>query len=211
MPVLSLIHIWEKEYAGSAAVKSNADEQRNAGKQRNADELRSAEANPAPARKKLLLHSCCAPCSSYVLEYLSRYFDITVFYYNPNITQRGEYDRRVEEQGRLIRLMNEEKERTSREEGKERQCVNGILLEKGAYEPERFFELAKGLEDVLEGGERCRRCYWLRLSETARLAALGGYDYFTTTLTISPMKNAGWLNEIGEQLAEAYHLSLIHI
>lgn len=195
-----ILEALEKEYAGSAAVKSEADEQRSAGKQRNAGKLRSAEANPAPARKKLLLHSCCAPCSSYVLEYLSRYFDITVFYYNPNITQREEYDRRVEEQGRLIRLMNEEK--VSKEEWA---CVNGILLEKGAYEPERFFELAKGLEDVPEGGERCRRCYWLRLSETARLAALGGYDYFTTTLTISPLKNAGWLNEIGEQLAEAYH------
>ncbi len=205
-----ILEALEKEYAGSAAVKSEADEQHGAKAQRSPAERRGPDercgrvSGPdfAPVRKKLLLHSCCAPCSSYVLEYLSRYFDITVFYYNPNITQRGEYDRRVEEQGRLICLMNEEKERTSREEGKERPCVNGILLEKGAYEPERFFELAKGLEDVPEGGERCRRCYWLRLSETARLAALGGYDYFTTTLTISPMKNAGWLNEIGEQLAE---------
>ncbi len=212
-----ILEALEKEYAGSAAVKSEADEQHGAKAQRSPAERRGpdercgrvSEPDFAPVRKKLLLHSCCAPCSSYVLEYLSRYFDITVFYYNPNITQRGEYDRRVEEQGRLIRLMNEEKERTSREEGKERPCVNGILLEKGAYESERFFELAKGLEDVPEGGERCRRCYWLRLSETARLAALGGYDYFTTTLTISPMKNAGWLNEIGEQLAEAYHTSFL--
>ena len=116
-----ILEALEKEYAGSAAVKSNADEQHGAKAQRSPAERRGPDercgrvSGPdfAPVRKKLLLHSCCAPCSSYVLEYLSRYFDITVFYYNPNITQRGEYDRRVEEQGRLIRLMNEEKERTS--------------------------------------------------------------------------------------------------
>ena len=106
----------------------------------------------------LFLHSCCAPCSSYVLEYLSAFFRITVFYYNPNIYPAEE----------------------------------------------RFYEMARGLEQVPEGGERCFRCYELRLRETARLAAERGFDYFTTTLTISPLKNAAKLNEIGGLLGEEY-------
>ena len=137
----------------------------------------------------LFLHSCCAPCSSYVLEYLSNYFQITVFYYNPNITEQEEYVKRVEEQQRLILEMD---------------TKYPVKFLEGAYEPERFFEITKGLEEIPEGGSRCRKCFELRLAETARLCKEGGYDYFTTTLTISPLKNAPLLNEVGELAAETY-------
>ena len=138
---------------------------------------------------RLLLHSCCAPCSSYVLEYLSQYFSITVFYYNPNITDSEEYRRRVEEQKRLIGEMP---------------VKYPVSCLEGEYDPRAFTEIARGLEQVPEGGERCFRCYALRLEKTAQLAREREYDYFTTTLTISPLKNAQKLNEIGEQMAEKY-------
>lgn len=137
----------------------------------------------------LLLHSCCAPCSSYVLEYLSQYFSITVFYYNPNITDAEEYHHRAEEQKRLIARLP---------------AVHPVSFAEGKYEPERFFEAVRGLEHIPEGGERCRKCFELRLSETAKLAAERGEDYFTTTLTISPLKNAEVLNEVGQQMATDY-------
>ena len=137
----------------------------------------------------VFLHSCCAPCSSYCLEYLSRYFNITDFYYNPNITDEAEYRKREEELAKLIR---------------EQPHLHEVQFVRGKYEPDRFFEIARGLEDCPEGGERCFRCYELRLIETARMAAQGGYDYFTTTLTISPLKNAQKLNEIGMRLADVY-------
>ena len=140
----------------------------------------------------LFLHSCCAPCSSYVLEYLCRYFRITVFYYNPNISASEEYRKRVAEQKRLIESYNNGKK------GYE------IAIVEGDYEPERFFEMAKGLENCPEGGERCFRCYELRLRKTAERAKQGGFDYFCTTLTISPLKNAQKLNEIGISLSEEY-------
>lgn len=155
--------------------------------------------NSQPLRPTLLLHSCCAPCSSYVLEYLREYFAITVLYYNPNITDGEEYERRVREQQRLIDEMNAQACADSTGEG-----TPGIRLVKGTYEPECFFREAKGLETVPEGGERCFRCYELRLRETARLARLGGFDYFTTTLTISPLKNAQKLNEIGQRVGAEY-------
>ena len=138
---------------------------------------------------RLLLHSCCAPCSSYVLEYLSEYFSITVFYYNPNIYPPEEFGKRVEEQERLIR---------------ELPAKHPVSFLEGPYEPERFYEMAKGLEQIPEGGERCFRCYRLRLLETAQMARAGSFDYFTTTLSISPLKNAQKLNEIGTRLAEEY-------
>ena len=138
---------------------------------------------------RLLLHSCCAPCSSYVLEYLSDYFEITVFYYNPNISPAEEYEKRAAEQQHLIR---------------ELPAKHPIHLVVGAYEPERFYAVSRGLEMVPEGGERCFQCFRLRLEEAAKMAAEGGFDYFATTLTISPLKNAQKLNEIGEELSELY-------
>ncbi len=137
----------------------------------------------------LLLHSCCAPCSSYVLEYLTRFFHITIFYYNPNISFEEEYYRRIEEQKRLISQLP---------------VKNPIHFLQGIYEPERFYKLAKGFETSPEGGERCFRCYELRLEETVKLAKQEGFDYFTTTLSISPHKNAAKLNEIGERLSQKY-------
>ena len=140
---------------------------------------------------RLLLHSCCAPCSSYVLEYLSDYFEITVFYYNPNISPAEDYEKRAAEQQHLIR---------------ELPAKHPIHLVVGAYEPERFYAVSRGLEQVPEGGERCFRCFRLRLEEAAKMAAEGGFDYFATTLTISPLKNAQKLNEIGEELSELYQV-----
>lgn len=137
----------------------------------------------------LLLHSCCAPCSSYVLEYLSLYFRITDFYYNPNISPQKEYKERRDE---LLRLIDE------------LPVAHPVTFMEGNYEPERFFELTKGLEELKEGGERCFRCYELRLREAAAMAKRLGLDYFATTLTISPLKNAQKLNDIGEALAEEY-------
>lgn len=142
--------------------------------------------------KHLLLHSCCAPCSSYVLEYLSEYFVITVFYYNPNIAPEEEYRMRVEEQKKLIEQMR---------------FRHPVSFIEGNYDPERFYEMAKGLEKVPEGGERCFGCFRLRLEETAKEALKGKFDYFTTTLTISPLKNAEKLNEIGIEVAEKYGIS----
>lgn len=143
---------------------------------------------------RLLLHSCCAPCSSYVLEYLSDYFEITVFYYNPNISPAEEYEKRAAEQQHLIR---------------ELPAKHPIHLVVGAYEPERFYAVSRGLEQVPEGGERCFRCFRLRLEEAAKMAAEGGFDYFATTLTISPLKNAQKLNEIGEELSELYKVEYL--
>lgn len=145
--------------------------------------------------KHLLLHSCCAPCSSYVLTYLREYFEITVFYYNPNITFEEEYQKRVAEQIRLIEALN----------------VKGdgypISYMIGTYEPRRFFETVKGYEKEKEGGARCFLCYELRLLETVKIAKEKNADFFTTTLTISPLKNAAKLNEIGERLALEYGIA----
>ena len=140
----------------------------------------------------LFLHACCAPCSSYVLEYLSRYFRITVFYYNPNIYPASEYRTRVEELARLISVLPAE---------------NPITLLEGDYDPAVFYACAKGMEDLPEGSERCFACYRLRLAESAKLAKEKGFDYFASTLSLSPYKNAEKLNEIGRELAEAYGIS----
>lgn len=147
--------------------------------------------------KTLFLHSCCAPCSSYVLEYLRSFFRITVFYYNPNITADEEYDKRVEEQKRLIAKLN-----TQRSEE-----VFEIAIVEGDYDKQLFFESVKGLEKCREGGERCFVCYELRLLETAKQAKQRDMDYFTTTLTISPLKNAAKLNEIGERLSKEQNIA----
>ena len=137
----------------------------------------------------LLIHSCCAPCSSYVLEYLSEYFKITVFYYNPNIYPESEYTKRIAEQQKLIRDM---------------EFRYPVSFLAGKYDKEKFYEMAAGMEDLKEGGARCMKCYELRLSEAAGQAVAGGFDYFTTTLSISPMKNAQKLNEIGLRVGEEY-------
>ena len=150
--------------------------------------------NPAEAPKKLLIHSCCAPCSSYVLEYLSKYFEITVFYYNPNIHPEEEYNRRVEEQRNLILMI---------------QGNYPITFLQGEYEPKDYYAYVKGYENAPEGGERCFLCYRMRLREAALLAKEGGFDYYTTTLTISPHKNADKLNEIGNELALEYGVSYL--
>lgn len=142
----------------------------------------------------LLLHSCCAPCSSYVIEYLSKYFKITVFYYNPNISPDNEYRYRADEQKRLIESMSLE---------------NPVEFLEGEYNPADFFEVSKGLEDAPEGGARCAKCFNLRLSKTAETAQRGNYDYFTTTLTISPLKNAQLINNIGKELSNKYKVSYL--
>ncbi len=137
----------------------------------------------------LLLHSCCAPCSSYTIEYLSNYFKISVLYYNPNISPRKEYEKRKAEQIRLIESMP---------------VKNDVNFADCDYDCNEFFKIAKGYEDCREGGERCFRCYEQRLRRTAQEAQKGGYDYFCTTLSISPLKNAQKINEIGERLSEEY-------
>ncbi len=137
----------------------------------------------------LLLHSCCAPCSSYVLEYLSEYFNIIDFYYNPNISPLSEYEERREELKRLIAMQPH------------RYPVEFV---EGKYDPDTFFALAKGLEDLPEGGERCKKCFELRLKEAARLAEERNADYFTTSLTISPLKNAELINQIGQSISDRY-------
>lgn len=138
---------------------------------------------------RLLLHSCCAPCSSYTLEYLSRYFDITVYYFNPNISPKQEFDKRFKEQKRLISQMP---------------FKNRVTLIEGDYNYDDFLEIAKGLENIAEGGERCFRCYKMRLESTARLAKEQGFDYFCTTLSISPLKNSQKINELGFEIEEKY-------
>lgn len=156
---------------------------------------REIEKNAEEGQKKsLLLHSCCAPCSSYVLEYLSSAFDITVFYYNPNITSKDEYSYRTAEVQRFIRDAG---------------YGEKVKFVEGKYDPESFFKIASGLEKLPEGGERCFKCYDLRLRETAEYAKQNGFDYFTTTLSISPYKNAEKLNSIGKSLAEEFGVNYL--
>ena len=156
---------------------------------------RAGSGESAVTVPRLFLHSCCAPCSSYVLEYLSEYFSITVFYYNPNIFPAEEYEKRVKEQEALILRLP---------------AKHRISFLEGPYEQERFYEMAKGLELEPEGGERCFRCYHLRLLEAAQMARAGAFDYFTTTLSISPLKDAEKLNEIGEKLAREYGVAYLN-
>ncbi len=138
---------------------------------------------------RLLLHSCCAPCSSYVLELLSRYFRITLLYYNPNISPREEFEKRAQELRSLVDRMP---------------TANPVEVLVSKYRPEEFYEAVGGLENCPEGGERCEVCYRLRLTEAARIAGEKGFDYFTTTLSISPLKNAEKLNAIGSELSKVY-------
>lgn len=163
-----------------------------------AKELDKILSNTENKGKHLFLHSCCAPCSSYVLEYLRTFFRITVFYYNPNITEDEEYLKRAAEQKRLIEEFNR------RLSGDGKEDAYKIKVIEGSYDRNLFFESVKGLEKCPEGAERCFVCYEMRLLETARRAKESGADYFSTTLTISPLKNAAKINEIGERLAAEY-------
>ncbi len=149
--------------------------------QRRLDEIIDNQGKKVPA---LLLHSCCAPCSSYVLEYLSQYFSITVFYYNPNIYPEEEYRKRVREQQEFISRL---------------EVKHPVTFMEGEFDPQEFYKMAAGMEECGERGERCYHCYRLRLSKTAETAGRQGFDYFCTTLSVSPLKNAEWLNEIGEE------------
>lgn len=142
----------------------------------------------------ILLHTCCAPCSSAVIRRLSHFFKITVLYYNPNIEPKGEYEKRKEEQKRFIA---------------EYPAVHPVSFLDCDYENEKFLELSKGLEEEKEGGARCPKCFSLRLSYTAKIAKEKGFDYFGTSLTVSPYKNAQILNKIGEKLAKDYQVNFL--
>lgn len=143
---------------------------------------------------KLLLHTCCAPCSSYCIEYLSNYFDITVLYYNPNISPKEEYEKRKQEQIRFL---------------KEFPSKNKLDILDIDYDYNDFLSIAKGLEQEKEGGRRCHKCYLLRLEKTAQIAKKHHFDYFGTTLTVSPYKNSKVLNEIGIVLQEKYNVAYL--
>ena len=147
-------------------------------------------------RPRLLLHACCAPCSSYCLEYLSEYFDITVFYYNPNITDMEEYELRAAEEERLIASLNHD-------------LSKNIGFVKGEYDKDRYLEQIRGLEKEPEGGARCKVCFAIRLEKSAEYASRNGFDFFTTSLTISPLKNAEVLNEIGKISGDKYNIEFL--
>lgn len=144
---------------------------------------------------KLLLHSCCGPCSSYVIKTLTPYFDITVLYYNPNIEPKEEYLKRKEEQIRFI---------------KEFKNINKLSFIDSDYDNEKFKKLAKGLEHEHEGGARCIKCYYERLNKTALVAQVNDFDFFCTTLTVSPYKNSTKINEIGAILEEKYGIKYLY-
>lgn len=156
--------------------------------------------NAAADRPKLLLHSCCAPCSSYCLIYLKEYFDITCYFYNPNITDESEYVKRLNELKRLAGIINEENRGKTCEVG----TFSDIKVIDGGFETSLFYDSVKGLENVPEGGERCCKCFGLRLDKAAKEAATGGYDYFTTSLTISPLKDEQIINQLGYALAQEH-------
>ena len=152
----------------------------------------------------LLLHACCAPCSSYCLEYLRQFFDITVFYYNPNIMREEEYRKRVEEEKHLIAEYNRQVESGDFEGMNSDSSARIINVMEGDYIVADYLNAIRGFEDCPEGGDRCTKCFELRLEEAARVASENGFDYFTTTLTISPLKDAERLNRIGEEMGEKY-------
>ena len=143
----------------------------------------------------LLLHACCAPCSSAVLERIANHFKISIFYYNPNITDKEEYQKRIEEIKKLITLIHPK---------------YPVKLIEGDYVPEKYMEMAKGLENEPERGKRCYKCYEMRLEETAKIAEKLGFQVFATTLTLSPHKNSNWINEIGEKLNNKYNTTYLY-
>ncbi len=152
------------------------------------EEIKKSDYKP-----KLLLHVCCAPCSSYVLEYLSSYFNISLLFYNPNIAPFEEYNKRIVELNRFVKEFNHD-----------------IKIIEGSYDNNLYEEMIKGLEKEQEGGKRCLKCYNLRLEETAKQASKLNFDYFTTTLSISPYKNATTLNNIGKSLENKYKIKYLY-
>ncbi|MEG0995188.1 MAG: epoxyqueuosine reductase QueH [Bacilli bacterium] len=153
--------------------------------------LMEEELQKLSSKKNLLLHACCAPCSTEVLERLMPYFEITILYYNPNITESEEYQKRLEE------MINFAK-------------IKGIEVIEGEYCPSAFLKLVEPVKDLKEGSKRCYLCYQHRLLYTAKYAHENNFDYFTTTLSISPYKNANWLNEIGSQLSKTFNISYLY-
>ncbi len=150
-------------------------------------------------RPSVLLHSCCGPCSTAVIERLLSDYSITVFFYNPNITEADEYELRLDAQRSVIDRFN----------GGGRFIIDRIGLVEGAYRPDIFLHSVRGLEDEPEGGARCSVCFRLRLEETARRAKLGGYDFFATTLTVSPHKNYPLISQIGREIADSYGIGFL--
>ena len=146
-------------------------------------------------KKKLLLHACCAPCSSYVIEYLSNYFDITILYYNPNIDTKEEFEKRLSELERFVSVF------------KTKNKVNVISL---GYHNQEYLDKIKGFEEEKEGGSRCEKCFRLRLEKSVKYAKENKFDFFTTTLTISPLKNSQLINTIGHELEEQYHVPYLY-
>ena len=142
----------------------------------------------------LLLHACCAPCSSSVLERLGDYFKVSILYYNPNITKEEEYNKRLIELEKFVGEFN---------------TKYPVEVIAGRYNPKEFFDIARGLENEEERGVRCYKCYLLRLKETAKIAEEMGFDYFTTTLSLSPYKDAKWINEIGEMLQGEFDVKFL--
>lgn len=161
----------------------------------NYDKLMEEQMSSTKEGSTLLLHACCAPCSSACLERLSNFFKITIIYYNPNITEEKEYLKRLEELKNFIQKI------------KVKYPINIIDTR---YDPKEFFEISKGLEKEKERGKRCYKCYELRLEETAKVAKENNFDFFTTTLTLSPYKKTDWLNEIGENLSNKYQTSYLY-
>lgn len=161
----------------------------------NYDKLMEEQMSSTKEGSTLLLHACCAPCSSACLERLSNFFKITIIYYNPNITGEKEYLKRLEELKNFIQKI------------KVKYPINIIDTR---YDPKEFFEISKGLEKEKERGKRCYKCYELRLEETAKVAKENNFDFFATTLTLSPYKKTDWLNEIGENLSNKYQTSYLY-
>ena len=151
--------------------------------------------NNLDGKKKLLLHSCCGPCISYVISYLTNYFDINILYYNPNIYPYDEYLKRKQEQIKLINEID---------------CSNNLDIMDCDYDNDLYEKCIIGLENEPERGNRCMVCYNLRMEKTAKMAKECNYDYFCTTLSVSPYKNSEWINKIGEKLQNKYNINWLY-